>query len=249
MKKKIVVLVIIIVLLCSIGHLVVLVNVEDFFNKNMQLDTVEKNETILYVTQSCSMGYYWEYECEPDNYIELVEDGDVPKSIINMLAPDSTKYWKFKSAKHGEFSIYFLKYQIGEWLLFDESYVEDYYVDENLKIHLVGNKRPIYEIEKYDRKLISQFSKGFSQRIEWALDDYPEVRFSISNDYDSQSVNVCVYNNIISDENKIKQIIQDSLNKAFVELGEIMDGYVINITFEQSDINSNSDNDNISSED
>jgi ribosomal protein S8E len=143
--------------------------------------------------------------------------------------------------------LYCLKYTGLEILEMDESYAEDFIIDEELRIRSLGNVRPIYEIEKYDRKLISQFSTGFSQRIEWALENYPDVTYSVVNDYDSKIVNIEVKDYKISDKNAIQEIIENCLNESFVELGEIMDGYIINITFEQSDIIRNSDNDNIGS--
>jgi hypothetical protein len=208
------------------------------------------DKTTIYIIKSTgTIPTRWEYECLPEGYISLIETGETLSSKISFLAPGRSQYYKFKAEKSGEFTMYWVCYENIDWLLMDESYVVDYVINENLEIQQVGMKRPIYEIEKFDRELISRFTKGFSQRIEWALDDYPDVSYLVVNDYDSKLVNVEVKDYKNSDKNAIKEIIENCLNEAFVELGEIMDGYIINITFDHSDINSNSDNDDISSED
>jgi hypothetical protein len=223
MKYKIVLVIIIII------NTLVLVGCNNNYKQN---NTEEKDETILYVTQFCITGYYWEYECEPDDYIQLIEKGYESKTIINMLSPALTEYWKFKTIKQGEFTLYFLKYHIGDWLIADESYAEDYIVDENLEIHFEG-KRPIYEYEKYDRILFEQFVNQIEQNFDRSFE--PEnlggITYSITSSYMEKSIDITVKNNNY-DENLLIEFTENKMDYYLKSFGPTETEYNYSITIE-----------------
>jgi hypothetical protein len=151
-------------------------------------------------------------------------------------------YWAFYPIKPGEFTICALSTDGGEWILIDESYAEDYIIDDNLEIHLVGNKRPIYEIEKYDKLLFEQFSGDSSLHLNWVLDDYPNIRYLITSDYVTRTIDILVYGSDTNNESELRQKIENRLDEHNQNLIEVMHDTKINITFEDSEMSNNSEN-------
>jgi hypothetical protein len=174
---------------------------------------------------------YWEIVSIPEGYVACKSGSEEYKIGPFSFESNLDYYWEFYPIKPGKFTICSLKYELGDWLLIDDSYAEDYIVDENLEIHLVGNKRPIYEIEKYDRYLFMQFTNEFDLHIDWVLEDYPEITYSVSRNYDKRTVNVFVHGSNSDNESELREIIEDHLNNRFKNLDEVMHDIEINITF------------------
>jgi hypothetical protein len=207
-------------------------------------ETLERDKTILYISGKPETGDNWEIECIPEGFVELLDEKY--KSIFT----SARRYWEFKAIKPGEFTLAYLSYyDIGDWIIAEDCYLEDYTVDENLEIHFKG-KRPIYENEKYDRMLFEQFTDEDTYlHIDWELDDYPDITYSLESNYDTRKVDITVYGSNPKNESDLRKIIEDHLNNRFQGLDEVMHDTKINITFEQSDIISDSYSDNTSSED
>jgi hypothetical protein len=191
------------------------------------------DKTLLYFEKSVDIaGGVWEYEYFPDELVSLVDTNHTLFNKKLIVLNSNETYWEFKAIKPGRFTFCWVYYDPGLWLNTEKSYAEDYIIDDNLEIHSVGNYRPIYEIEKYDKMLFEQYVDQYSRHLEWEIRDYPEVTYNLSGDYETKTVNVVIYNSNAEDEDNIKSITENYLNDYFEVLGELADDYKINITFE-----------------
>jgi hypothetical protein len=226
MKKKIVVIIGIIIILHSLIPLIFLVSFLEYFNYYDKPDSMENDKTILYISGKPQRGDYWEIECIPEDFVELLDEKY--KSPFTY----ARQYWEFKAIKPGEFTLAYLSYyDTSYWIIPEGSFLEDYIVDENLEIHLKGC-RPIYENEKYDKILFEHYVEQYNLHLEWELKDYPSTKYSLSGDYETKTINIVIYNSNVEDEADIKSIIENYLNGYFEVLGDLAADYKINITFE-----------------
>jgi hypothetical protein len=196
---------------------------------------VEKDKNILYITHE-ALNYfdYWKVEISSNSCVELLSNGGVEYTYGNIDIENhiGEEAWKFKAVKSGEFTIFNLHYTEDGWLDPDSSNAEDYFVDENLEIRYIGNIRPIYENEKYDRILFQQYFDQAALHIDWELNDYPNVNYSATSDYDTRTINITVYGSNSDNESDLHMIIEDFLTKRFQNLDEVMHDITINIMFE-----------------
>jgi hypothetical protein len=209
----------------------------------MEKAEIEGSDNILYIEkEQIRTNDKWEIELSNNDCVVLQNSGSVPTKILFFnIVTNSKNFWEFKSVASGEFTVLNLNYHPGGmWLDYENSYAEDYYVDESLKIHSNG-KKPIYEVEKYDKYLFEQFSNEYDLHIDWALDDYPDVTYSAASDYENRTVNIILYGSNSNDESDLRKIIEDCLNEKFQNLNEVMHDTKINITFADSDITNDSE--------
>jgi hypothetical protein len=190
-----------------------------------------------------SMPSHWEYEYFPNGYIYLIKMDETLSSKIFSIVGGGIYYYKFKAITNGEFSICWVYYELGDWLQMDKSYVADFVINEDFEIQQVGEKRPIYEVEKYDRYLFEQFTNQYKLHIDHVLDDYPDITYSATSYYENRTVEITVYSANSDDESELEKIIEDYLNERFQNLNEVMHDTTINITFADSDITNDSETD------
>jgi hypothetical protein len=202
----------------------------------------ENDKSIICTIKYIGSSEYWEYECLPEGYVSFVEKEQPLSSKIHSIIYAAysgigrSYYYKFKAEKPGEFSLCWVSYDPPVWIDKDNSYVVDYVINENLEIEQVGEQRPIYEIEKYDKLLFEQFSGKHDLHLEWVLGDYPDVTYSVTSDYENRTVDITIYNSNPDDESDLQKIFEDHVNNRFQNLSEVMHDTKINIIFEDSDI-------------
>jgi hypothetical protein len=156
----------------------------------------------------------WDYECIPDDLV-ICKTGnvEVEMAFVHMISDE--KFLEIYPIKPGKFTLCILDYNMGSFLIIDDSYAEDFVITDNLTIYSQG-KRPIYEIEKYDKILFEQITDDDSNlHIDWELEDYPDVTYSIESNYETRTVNVFVYGSNSDSESELHKIIEDYLNDRF----------------------------------
>jgi hypothetical protein len=194
----------------------------------------DKSTITFYQTTAGSMPSRWEYEYSPNGYIRLIKMDETLSSKIFSVVGGGTYFYEFKAITNGEFSICWAYYEHIDWLRMDKSYVADYVINENLEIKQVGEQRPIYEIEKYDKYLFEQFSNEYELHLDWVLDDYPDVTYSATSDYETRTVDIIVYGSNPDVVSKLRKIIEDHVNNRFQNLNEVMHDTIVNVTFANS---------------
>jgi hypothetical protein len=191
----------------------------------------DNNFIRIYIGQTSEIAS-WKFECMPLGNVVWERSSVIRKFLFISFVSPYEDYWDFYPKKPGKVTICFLKYEGNEWLYIDESYAEDYIVDENLKIFSLGNKRPIYEIEKYDRYLFEQYLDDHYLNINLSLVNYPNVTYSLTSNYDTRTVDILIKGARPDNESDLHTIIEDYLSKRFQDLDEIMHNTKINIMFE-----------------
>jgi hypothetical protein len=224
-SKKIISIVLIILIIFASIHFTIQLFV---FIKNIN------DEKYISIKHNTFADNDWFVEVEPVNSAVLVKSRDNSK--------------KFKPLQSGEIMIFCIEHN-DNFLNIITSYAMKYTIDIDLSVIEISDKIPIYEFEKYDRYLFNQFSDDSYLHIDWETNDYPDITYTVTRDYETRTVNVTVYGSNSKKENDLRKIIEDHLNNRFQNLNEVMHDTQINITFEQSDIISDSDNDNISYKD
>jgi hypothetical protein len=180
----------------------------------------------------------WEYEYIPDGYISLIKMDETLSSKIyskifsGFSGSGRSYYYKFKSEKPGEVTLCWVRYEPINWINIHESYAVDYTINEDLEILQVGEKRPIYEIEKYDKLLFEQFSDESHLSLDWALKNYKNITCSATSNYETRTIEVTVHGWNSKNKDDVQKIIYDYLDNKFQNLIEVMHDTKINIVFE-----------------
>jgi hypothetical protein len=200
----------------------------------------DNDKSVINTIQHKAAGVKWEYECLPEGYISFVDTDETLSSKIHSKiyaaysGTGSSYYYKFKAEKPGAFTLCWVCYNPPIWINMYESYAVDYTINENLEIQQVGEQRPIYEVEKYDKYLFEQFSNQYELHIEQMLDDYPDVTYSATSTYETRMVDITIYGSNPDDESKLRRVIVDHVNNKFQNLNEVMHDTIVNVTFANS---------------
>jgi hypothetical protein len=162
----------------------------------------------------------WEYDCIPSGNITLIEETDI---IL------SNHKWKFKSVKPGEFTLCWINYNAA-WINVDTSFATDYYVDENLEIHYI-RQRKIYEIEKYDRLLFEQYTDQIERNFDRSFEpeNFAGITYSIVSDYETKLIHLTVQNNNY-DENKLIEFTEDKMDYFLSSFSTVSAQYSYSVT-------------------
>jgi hypothetical protein len=190
---------------------------------------IQNNENVIQIEKypSTKMGS-WDYECIPEDLV-ICKTGNVEVETAFVHTISDKKYLRIYPVKPGKFTLCILDYDMGSFLIIEDSYAEDFVITDNLTIYSQG-KRPIYEIEKYDKILFEQFTDDDSYlHIGWKLEDYPDVTYSIESNFETRTINVFVYDSKSDNENELRKIIEEHLNNRLPN--EVMNDTKINIKF------------------
>jgi hypothetical protein len=185
----------------------------------------------------------WQYDFLPEGHINLLKTGETLSSKISFMAPGKIDYYKFKAEKPGKFTMCWVYYELDYWIMMYDSYAVDYSINDKLEIQQIGDKYPIYEIEKYEKLLFEQFSDESHLSLDWALKNYKNITCSATSDYETRTVEVTVHGWNSKNKYDVHKIIYEYLIDFCQELHEVMHDTTINITFADSDATNDSETD------
>jgi hypothetical protein len=201
----------------------------------MKKTEIERSDNILHIEkEQIHTNDKWEIELSNNDCVVLQNSGPVPTKILFFnIVTNSKNFWEFKSVDPGEFTVFNLHYHPGGmWLDYENSYAEDYYVDETLEIHSNG-KKPIYEVEKYDRYLFEQYvdqiKRNFDRSFE--AEKFTGIKYSITSDYQTKTIFLTIQNNNY-DEEKLIEFTEDEMDFYLNNFGTVSAEYNYSIIIE-----------------
>jgi predicted secreted protein len=188
---------------------------------------IEQSKTLTKWTNNVgSAGISWNYEAIPDENIRLFFELHIPTSPIG-----GRDYWQLRAVKPGKTTICWFRYTGGNSLDADNSYAQDYIIEENLKITEVGEPYPIWKAEEC--KAVAEHIERVRYSLEERLNndyynEYEGVTYEVTYDIENKEFFVVAYNTDYSVED-IKKFAYDFLYNILTPDDGVFTGYTINI--------------------
>jgi hypothetical protein len=114
-----------------------------------------------------------------------------------------------------------------------ESYAVDYTINENLEIQQIGERRPIYDIEKYDKLLFEQYVDQIKRNFDHSFEaeKLTGIKYFITSDYQTKTIFLSIQNNNY-DEEKLIEFTEDEMDFYLNNFATVSAEYSYLITIE-----------------